>query len=66
MRLDQYITEKLKISKNKAQSLIKSGKIKIDGKIVTKPAFSVTENRVIEILESEELLYVARSALKLK
>lgn len=66
MRLDQYITEKLNISKNKAQNLIKSEKIKINWKIISKSWFNISEKDEIEILESEELNYVARSALKLK
>jgi hypothetical protein len=37
MRLDQYITEKLQISKNKAQNLIKTGNIKVNLKTVLKP-----------------------------
>lgn len=66
MRLDQYITEKLNISKNKAQNLIKSEKVKINEKIISKPGQIVKETDKIEILNSEELNYVARSALKLK
>lgn len=66
MRLDQYITEKLNISKNKAQNLIKSEKVLVNWKIISKPGFSISEKDEIEIFESEELNYVARSALKLK
>lgn len=66
MRLDQYITEKLQISKNKAQNLIKTGNIKVNLKTVLKPWFFVNYADKIDISKAEELNYVARSALKLK
>ena len=66
MRLDQFITEKLKISKNKAQNLIKSLKVTVNNKIIKKSWFEVSSSDKIDISESEELNYVARSALKLK
>lgn len=66
MRLDQYITEKLNISKNKAQNLIKSKKVFVNWKIISKSGFFIWENDKINFLQSEELDYVARSALKLK
>ena len=66
MRLDQFITEKLKISKNKAQNLIKSLKVSVNNKIIKKSWFEVSSSDKIDISESEELNYVARSALKLK
>ncbi|ATU05064.1 hypothetical protein BKN14_01250 [Candidatus Gracilibacteria bacterium HOT-871] len=66
MRLDQYITEKLQISKNKAQNLIKTGNIKVNLKTVLKPGFFVNYADKIDISKAEELNYVARSALKLK
>ena len=66
MRLDQYITQKLQISKNKAQSLIKTGNIKVNLKTVLKPWFFVKNDDEIDISKTEELDYVARSALKLK
>ena len=66
MRLDQYITEKLQISKNKAQSLIKSWNVKGNFKNILKPWFFVNPDDKIDISKAEELNYVARSALKLK
>lgn len=66
MRLDQYITEKLQISKNKAQSLIKSWNVKVNFKNILKPWFFVNPDDKIDISKAEELNYVARSALKLK
>jgi len=63
MRLDEYLVKNNFVkSRNKAKELIKSGKIKVDGKIVTKPSFNV-ENCSIEVLEK---VYVSRAAWKLK
>jgi len=63
MRLDEYLVKKKFVeSRNKAKELIKSGKIKINGKIVTKPSFNI-ENGKIEVLEK---IYVSRAAWKLK
>jgi len=63
MRLDEYLVKKNFVeSRNKAKELIKSGKIKVNGKIVTKPSFNI-EKAEIEVLEK---VYVSRAALKLK
>ena len=65
MRLDIHLTKFYNIqSRNKAQELIKSKKILVDGKIVTKPSFIVEENHDITIDEDE--FYVSRAAYKLK
>ena len=65
MRLDQYIKEHYNIqSRNKANELIKSNKIKVDNQIITKPSFDVNEDNKIEILEED--FYVSRAAYKLK
>ncbi len=65
MRLDQYIKQKFNIqSRNKANELIKANKIKIDGKIITKPSYEVDETFEIEILEDD--FFVSRAAYKLK
>ena len=63
MRLDEYLVKSgLVESRNKAKELIKSSKIKVNGKIETKPSLKV-ENPEIEILEK---VYVSRAAWKLK
>ena len=63
MRLDEYLVKKGFVeSRNKAKELIKNKKIKVNGKIETKPSFKV-ENPKIEILEK---VYVSRAAWKLK
>jgi len=65
MRLDQYITTNYNIqSRNKAAELIKQEKIKVDGKIITKASFDVSELSKIEILEDD--FFVSRAAYKLK
>lgn len=66
MRLDQYVTNELKISRNKAQVIIKSWNVLVDSKIITKTGFEITENNKIIINELEQTKYVARSAIKLK
>ncbi|MCP4523093.1 MAG: TlyA family RNA methyltransferase [Candidatus Gracilibacteria bacterium] len=66
MRIDQYVTEKNNITKNKAQAMIKAGAILVNNKIITKCGFMVKETDEIEISETEESKYVSRSAIKLK
>lgn len=65
MRLDIYLTTNFNIqSRNKANELIKSNKVKCDGVIITKPSFNVEEINQIELLEED--FYVSRAAYKLK
>lgn len=65
MRLDIYLTINNNIqSRNKAQELIKSKKIKVNNKLILKPSYKVEENDNIEVLEDE--FYVSRAAYKLK
>eukprot|EP01029_Cantina_marsupialis_P032106 TRINITY_DN95175_c1_g1_i1.p1 TRINITY_DN95175_c1_g1~~TRINITY_DN95175_c1_g1_i1.p1 ORF type:complete len:236 (+),score=24.31 TRINITY_DN95175_c1_g1_i1:2-709(+) len=65
MRLDLFLTENFDIqSRNKAHEIIKSKKVKVDGRIITKPSFDVSETSNIELLE--ENFYVSRAAYKLK
>jgi len=65
MRLDIYVTKQHNIqSRNKAQELIKSKKVLVNGKIVTKSSFVVEENMDISI--DTEDFFVSRSAKKLK
>ncbi len=65
MRLDEAIVNRgLLKSRNKAKELIKNQKIKVNGKIITKPSFKVSQEDKIELLEDK--VYVSRAALKLK
>ena len=63
MRLDNYILKSgLVNSRNKAKELILSAKIKVDGKLVTKPSLDV-ENVEVEILK--DVVFVSRAGDKL-
>jgi len=65
MRLDEAVVKRgLVDSRNKAKELIKSNKVKVNGKIVSKPSFKIDENDEIELLEDK--IYVSRAAWKLK
>lgn len=65
MRLDLYLTKNFDIqSRNKAHEIIKSNKVKIDGKVISKPSFIVNEYMNIKLLEED--FYVSRAAYKLK
>lgn len=66
MRLDQYIKDKLSISRNKAQAIIKSWNVIVDNINITKTWFEVDVDNIIKINQLEETQYVARSAIKLK
>jgi 23S rRNA (cytidine1920-2'-O)/16S rRNA (cytidine1409-2'-O)-methyltransferase len=67
MRLDHYLCQQhYTDSRSKAKALIDAKKVKIDGVIVTKPAFSIDVSNPpeVEILQSH--IYVSRAAMKLK
>ncbi len=65
MRLDLYLTNYFDIqSRNKAAELIKAKKVKVDGKIISKPSFITSQEHNVELLEDE--FYVSRAAYKLK
>ncbi|WP_038056315.1 TlyA family RNA methyltransferase [Thermus amyloliquefaciens] len=64
MRLDRYlVAEGLAESREKAQRLIRSGQVKVAGRVVTKPAYPVKEGVQVEVLSPER--YVGRGAYKL-
>jgi len=65
MRLDIYLLEHFNIqSRNKAQEIIKSNKVKVNAKIISKPSYKIEEKDEIELLEDD--FYVSRAAYKLK
>jgi 23S rRNA (cytidine1920-2'-O)/16S rRNA (cytidine1409-2'-O)-methyltransferase len=65
LRLDEELVNRgLVYSRNKAKEIIKSSKVKVNSKVVTKPSFNVTSDDFIEI--TDDKIYVSRAALKLK
>ena len=66
-RLDKEIVERsLAPTRAKAQELIKSGNIKINGKVVTKSSLDILPSDNIEIVDTSTLKYVSRAGLKLE
>lgn len=67
MRLDKYITDKgFAESRTRAEKLIVSGKVKIDGQIRQKPSLDVDESKdhVIEVIDDQK--FVSRGGYKLE
>lgn len=66
MRLDLYLTEaELAKSRTKASELISEGYVSVDGKIITKPSYNVSEANKIEILGTNHN-FVGRGGVKLE
>ena len=66
MRLDAYLTAfGFAASRTRAKNLIESGRVGVDGKNVTKPAFDVPENAVVTLAETDEEEFVGRGGKKL-
>lgn len=64
LRLDQALVARgLTRSRSQAESYIKLGEVKVDGRVVTKPGFLVGETAKIDLTAKEQ--YVSRAALKL-
>lgn len=64
VRLDSFlVTSKLVESRNKAQDLIKEGNVTVNGIIIDKPNFMVTNKDKITINNNDD--YVSRAAYKL-
>lgn len=65
MRLDKFIAEKgLTQSRSRAEQLISGGSVRVNGKTITKPAYSVEENDSVDVTDS--INYVGRGGLKLE
>lgn len=63
-RLDQRLAQDgLVISRSQGESYVKLGKVKVNGKVETKPGFMTTEESVVELTATEQ--YVSRAGLKL-
>lgn len=64
IRLDVLLTEKgLVESRNRAQALIMTGKVRVEGQVITKPGVQVPGEAAITV--EQELPYVSRGGLKL-
>lgn len=63
MRLDFLVSQRLNVSRTKAQGIVKNGDVSVDGRIINKPSFEVDgdENIIIERKDN----YVSRGAYKL-
>lgn len=63
-RLDQRLVEiKLVSTRSQAESLVKLGKVMVDGRTVSKPGYFVGQDSVVSLEPGEQ--YVSRAALKL-
>jgi 23S rRNA (cytidine1920-2'-O)/16S rRNA (cytidine1409-2'-O)-methyltransferase len=63
-RLDVYLSyKKLVQSRSQAETLIKLGQVKVDGRVVTKPGMIVGEHNDVRLSADEK--YVSRAGLKL-
>ena len=64
-RLDLIISDHLQISREKAQTLIKDGYVKADGKTVTKPSAKYEDTLLLDIAQPPTQ-YVSRGGYKLE
>lgn len=63
-RLDQEVVNRgLVASRSQAESYIKLGKVKVNGKVATKPSVSVSKDDTIQMIDQEQ--YVSRAGFKL-
>jgi 23S rRNA (cytidine1920-2'-O)/16S rRNA (cytidine1409-2'-O)-methyltransferase len=66
-RLDlQMVDQGLAPSRTRAQDLIKSGSVTVDGRLANSSSLQIDETAQIEILQSELTRYVSRGGLKLE
>lgn len=64
MRIDKYLVENnLVPSRTYAENLVLKGKVKVDGKVITKPSFDIKDCMFVEIVEDEG--YASQGAYKL-
>ena len=65
MRLDLFLSSELQISRQKAREMILSGDISLDGRVVSKPSFAVSEDEKPDISVRPAVRYVGRGGIKL-
>lgn len=63
-RLDLIVSEKIDVSRSKAQAMIMAHEVSVNGVIVTKPGQEFSENS--EVMTRDVFPYVSRGALKIK
>ncbi len=66
MRLDQYLSQHHNLTRNKAQQLISSDLILVNGKTCNKTSHSIWDGDVVNIKEDRRVYWVSRSAEKLE
>ncbi|MCL2037879.1 TlyA family RNA methyltransferase [Candidatus Saccharibacteria bacterium] len=65
VRLDQELVQRgLVATRSQAENYIRLGEVSVNGRVVTKPGYYVSENAEIELAAEEQ--FVSRAALKLK
>ncbi len=64
MRLDLYLSEREGISRTRAQNLIKTGGVKVDGVLVDKPSIEV--NTLSDIIVTDTVKYASLGGIKLE
>lgn len=66
MRLDKYLADNgFADSRTRAARLIESGKVSVDGKIITKSSFDLSPDASVSV-EADDCPYVSRGGLKLE
>lgn len=65
-RLDVFLKDNKGFSRQLSKELVVEGSVKVDGRVITKPAFIVKPESLVEIAESKLLRYVGRGGLKLE
>ena len=66
MRLDVYLFERGMVSsRTEAKGFITDSAVKVNGKVITKPSFDVTEDAAVEVDKSSKK-YVGRGGMKLE
>ena len=67
MRIDRYMAENgLAVSRAKAQEILKSGAVTVNGRPINKPAFEVDAEDSVCVADTEVTRYVSRGGLKLE
>ena len=67
MRIDTYLFEKgLSSSRIKAKEMIESGRVSINGTVISKSSYDVTEDIVVDIAPAQNTEFVGRGGLKLE